>query len=303
MSRELIALGTASQAPTRHRNHNGYLLRWDGRGFLFDPGEGTQRQMIFAGVSASAITAICITHFHGDHCLGLAGIVQRLSLDGVTHDVPAHFPGSGQVFYERLRHASIFLDRSPVRAQPFTLPGVVWEDAGLRLEVARLDHTVEAWGYRVQEPDGRTMLPEALEARGIRGPAIGALIREGRATVDGAVVQIEDVSVPKRGQSFALVMDTRPCDGALELARGVDMLVCESTYLHVDRAHARRNGHMTAHQAAELAVRAGARSLVLTHFSQRYPRTEPFVAEASRVFPGAIAARDGMSIPIPPRAP
>ena len=86
-SRVFIALGTSSQVPTRQRNHNGYFVRWDASGLLFDPGEGTQRQMIFANVSASAITHILITHFHGDHCLGLAGILQRLSLDRVPHTV------------------------------------------------------------------------------------------------------------------------------------------------------------------------------------------------------------------------
>jgi len=85
--RELVVLGSASQTPTRHRNHNGYLLRFDAEGILFDPGEGTQRQMIQAGRSASEITRICVTHFHGDHSLGLAGTIQRLSLDDVRHPV------------------------------------------------------------------------------------------------------------------------------------------------------------------------------------------------------------------------
>ena len=89
--RELVVLGTASQVPTRYRNHNAYLLRWDGEGFLFDPGEGTQRQLIHAGISSPDITKICITHFHGDHCLGLAGISQLLSLDGCPHPV-CHSP-------------------------------------------------------------------------------------------------------------------------------------------------------------------------------------------------------------------
>src|SRR3954464_11397603 len=97
--RELIVLGTASQAPTRHRNHNGYLLRWDGEGLLFDPGEGTQRQMLLAGVPASSVTRLCLTHFHGDHCLGVPGVVQRLSVDGVQHPVHAYFPASGQHFF------------------------------------------------------------------------------------------------------------------------------------------------------------------------------------------------------------
>ena len=80
-NRELVILGTASQAPTRSRNHNGYFLRWDDEGLLFDPGEGTQRQMLFAGVTASQITRICVTHLHGDHCLGLPGVLARMSLD------------------------------------------------------------------------------------------------------------------------------------------------------------------------------------------------------------------------------
>jgi ribonuclease Z len=96
-TRELFVLGTASQVPTRHRNHNGYFLALGpGEGILFDPGEGTQRQLTIAGLSASSITRICITHFHGDHCLGLAGIIQRLSLDGAGL-VSVHYPASGQV--------------------------------------------------------------------------------------------------------------------------------------------------------------------------------------------------------------
>src|SRR5438874_8550637 len=101
-ARELVVLGTASQAPTRHRNHNGYLLRWDDEGWLFDPGEGTQRQLLFAGVAASAITRICLTHFHGDHCLGLPGVIQRIALDGVTESVHAYFPASGRPYWDRL---------------------------------------------------------------------------------------------------------------------------------------------------------------------------------------------------------
>ena len=86
-AREVIFLGTASQVPTRHRNHNALFLRWDELGILFDPGEGTQRQLLIAGVAATQITHICITHFHGDHCLGLAALVQRLSLDRVPHPI------------------------------------------------------------------------------------------------------------------------------------------------------------------------------------------------------------------------
>src|ERR671932_48685 len=104
--RELVVLGTASQAPTRHRNHNGYLLRWDGEGILVDPGEGSQRQLLLAGVSSAALTRVCLTHFHGDHCLGVPGVLQRLSLDRVAHPVYAHYPASGAHFFARLRYAT-----------------------------------------------------------------------------------------------------------------------------------------------------------------------------------------------------
>src|SRR5262245_48945405 len=117
-TREVVFLGTASQVPTRTRNHNAILLLWDGLGILFDPGEGTQRQMTLAGLSATQVTHIAITHFHGDHCLGLAGIVQRLSLEGAAHPVEVIYPKSGQVFFERLRHASIFYERATLVPRP-----------------------------------------------------------------------------------------------------------------------------------------------------------------------------------------
>ena len=102
-ARELVVLGTASQVPTRHRNHNGYFLRWDAEGILFDPGEGTQRQMLRAGVAAHDLTRLCVSHFHGDHSLGLAGVIQRINLDRVPHPVTAHYPESGRRFFDRLQ--------------------------------------------------------------------------------------------------------------------------------------------------------------------------------------------------------
>jgi ribonuclease Z len=300
--REVVALGTSSQVPTRYRNHNGYLLRWDRHGILFDPGEGTQRQMIYANVSATAITRICVTHFHGDHCLGLAGVTQRISLDGVPHEVPVHFPASGRKYYDRLRHASIFHDRAKLVPMPITETGRLAEDDGIRLDARPLDHGVPTVGYRVSEPDGRRMLPEALAARGVKGRAIGELTAKGSVEVDGVTVGIDEVSEIRPGQSMAFVMDTRPCAGALELARGVDLLVCESTYLEEHAREAHDHFHMTARQAGELARDAGAKKLVLTHFSQRYGRAEPFLEQASAVFPNAVAAKDGLHIPLPKRA-
>ncbi|MCD0482684.1 ribonuclease Z [Streptacidiphilus sp. ASG 303] len=303
-SRELVVLGTASQVPTRHRNHNGYLLRWDGEGLLFDPGEGTQRQMLHAGVSATDVTRICVTHFHGDHCLGLAGVVQRLNLDRVPHPVDCWFPASGGHFFERLRHASAFHETVELRPRPIAAAGPL-EAPGMpfALGAVRLSHPVESFGYRLVEPDGRRMLPERLAALGIAGPDVGRLQRQGVLVLpDGRTVGVAEVSEPRPGQSFAFVMDTRLCEGVAALADGVDMLVIEATFLEADARLAEDHGHLTAAQAARTAAEAGARTLVLTHFSQRYPDLEGHLAEARAHFDGEIVlAADLARVPLPPR--
>lgn len=304
--REFVALGTASQVPTRYRNHNGAVLLWDGVGLLFDPGEGTQRQMIRSGVTASQLHHIFISHFHGDHCLGFASVVQRISLDGVPRQITAHYPQSGQVYYDRLRHASIFHDRARVKPCPITGGGTVYEGAAFSIRAEPLQHGVECFGFRLQEPDSVTMNPEALDRLGVQGADRARLRDQGQLEVTTAAgtsrtVRLEEVSARRPGQSVAVVMDTRLCDTAFSLARGVDLLICESTYLSEHTQEAHDHGHLTAAQAATIARDAGARRLVLTHFSQRYPRVEPFLEEASRIHPDVVAAKDGLRVPVPAR--
>jgi ribonuclease Z len=304
--RELVVLGTASQAPTRSRNHNGYLLRWDGEGLLFDPGEGTQRQMIFAGVTASQITRICITHFHGDHCPGLPGVLQRMSLDRVPHVVDACYPAQNQEVFTRLRHAALFHDVVNLRERPVTGGGTVIQAPAFRVEAKPLSHGVPAVGYQLAEPDGRRMLPDKLAALGITGPDVGRLQRQGSLAVAGQVVSLEQVSEPRRGQRFAFIMDTRLCDAAFALADGADMLVCESTFADAEAALAHEYGHLTAGQAGRIAAESGARLLVLTHFSQRYDAGDGqlLADQAAAAFGGQVAlAHDLDRIPVPPRRP
>ena len=274
--RELVVLGTASQVPTRTRNHNGYLLRWDGQGLLFDPGEGTQRQMILAGVSATQITRICLTHVHGDHCFGLPGVLSRMALDGVAHPVHLHYPASGAEVVRAL--VSISSPGIDLRLHPHGGSGTVAEG----LEVRPLKHRIETYGYRLVEPDGRTLLPDRLAAAGITGADVGRLQRE--ATLAG--VHINDVSVPRPGQRFAFVMDTAPCAGAEDLADGVDLLVAESTFSDDDAPLATQYRHLTAGQAGALAAGGDVNTLVLTHFSARYDDVSGLGAQA-----GARAAR------------
>ncbi|MEU0569719.1 ribonuclease Z [Nonomuraea sp. NPDC005983] len=295
-SRELVVLGTSSAVPTRHRNHNGYLLRWDGQGYLFDPGEGTQRQMVHAGVSANDVHWLCLTHFHGDHCLGVPGVVQRIARDKVRHPVRALYPASGEAYWRRLRHAAAFADTQVITEHPVS---------GERDEVGpllarRLSHPVESYGYRLQEPSGRRMLPDRLAAHGIRGPEVGLLQRG--EPVRG--ITLDQVSVPKPGQSVAFVMDTRLCEAVFDLASGVDLLVIESTFLSAEASLAKEYGHLTAYEAGQVAAEAGVRRLVLTHFSERYglPAEQSFLDDARRAYDGEIVlARDLMTVPVPRR--
>lgn len=297
--REFVVLGTASQVPTRHRNHNGYLLRWDGEGILFDPGEGTQRQMLRAGVAAHDIDRICVTHFHGDHSLGLAGVIQRINLDRVPHPVTAHYPASGQRFFDRLRYATAYRETVQLAEAPVAGDGVLATTPAYTLEARRLSHPVESFGYRLTEPDGRRMLPGALAAHGIQGPDVGRLQREGEL----GGVRLEDVSEVRRGQRFAFVMDTRLCDAVHALAEGCDLLVIESTFLDEDETLAVEHGHLTAGQAASVARGAGVRHLVLTHFSQRYSDPAAFEQQARAAgFDGELTvAHDLVRVPLPKR--
>jgi ribonuclease Z len=307
-ARELFVLGTASQVPTRHRNHNSYFLRWDHAGILFDPGEGTQRQMILAGLAVSAITHICITHFHGDHCLGLPGVLQRLALDAAA-PVSIHYPASGQEYFERLRDASIYEHRHLLVPKPIATGGVLFEDERLSLEAAELEHSVPCFGYRVREKDRWRVRQERLDAIGLRGPLVGQLLRDGHAIWQGRQLQRAEVAEMRTGQSFAFVMDTRWCAGALQLAHGADLLLCEATFLSTEAQLAQLSGHMTARQAGRLAYEGGVRTLVLGHFSQRYPDSGVLVAEARAEHADVIAATEpdpqhpedlSHRIPIPP---
>ncbi|MET4922154.1 ribonuclease Z [Streptomyces sp. PSRA5] len=298
--RELVVLGTASQVPTRHRNHNGYLLRWDGEGILFDPGDGTQRQMARASVAAYDINRICVTHFHGDHSLGLAGVIQRINLDRVPHEVTAHYPASGQHFFRRLRYATAYRETVGITEAPVDTDGVLARTDSYTLRAHKLSHPVESYGYRITEPDGRRMLPERLAAHGIRGPDVGRLQRDGELRG----VTLADVSEERRGQRFAFVMDTRLCDGVHALADGCDMLVIESTFLDEDGQLAADHGHLTAGQAGAVAREAGVRHLVLTHFSQRYGDPAEFERQARAAgYEGELTvAADLVRVPLPKRS-
>ena len=228
------------------RNHNGYLLRCDGEGLLFDPGEGTQRQFLLADIPASSVTRLCLTHFHGDHCLGVPGTVQRLSVDGVRHAVWAYFPASGRKFFARLRHACVFHDVVDLREEPVEGDGPVAEAAFGVLEARRLDHSINAIGYRLVESDGRRFVPELLACHGVAGPAVSELQRAGSIRAGGRSVRLPDVSEPRRGSgsrsSWTLGCATPPTPSRTECALEDDSLGFELAQPEVRPGRGRCHG-------------------------------------------------------------
>ena len=290
--RRFTALGTASQVPNTKRNQHASFLTWDAEGFLFDPGEGTQRQMIYSGITATDITKIFITHFHGDHCLGLPSILQRLSLDKVKHTVDIYFPASGVQFFENIKGVSSYYDIALIEPHPIEEDGIVFEDDNMVIKAQLLDHTVDTFGYRFEEKDSVNLTQGKLKALGISGPLAGELKSQGKIVHNGETIRLEDVSTIRQGQTFAFVMDTRICDAAFSLAQGADLLVTESTFLSEDEDAADKYGHLTTAQAATIATESKAGTLLLTHFSQRYGPNADFACEARKVHPNTVQMND-----------
>jgi ribonuclease Z len=290
--KQLVILGCSAQQPTRQRNQGAYLLRWREEGLLIDPGEGTQRQFIFADIAPTCVTRIFVSHFHGDHCLGLGSMIMRLNLDKVTHPIHCYYPASGQKYFERLRHGTIYRENVHVVPHPVEKAGIVAEDDNFIIEAAFLQHGVDNIGWRITERDQRKFYQDRLNDLGIKGLMMRELIQKGFLTVDGKRISIDDVSYIRKGESFASVIDTRYCQEAVRIAKGAKTLLCESTYLEEHKLLAENHHHLTAKQAALIAKEAGVEQLILTHFSARYSDLQPFCNEAAEIFPNVEVADD-----------
>lgn len=299
-TRELIVLGTAGQSPTRERSPGGCALKWDGELVLFDPGEGCQRQCLFARVAVSRASALLLTHLHGDHCLGLPGVLQRRILDNAPSRLQLFFPAESADVLDHLLRSSLFTETDLVDFRPAEA-GAVGHIGELEVTAAALEHPVPTLGYRLSEPASVRLDGPALQAAGIEGAAVGDLVRHGVLQVEGRWRHLEEFQLPRPGQSMAYVLDTALCEAAIELASGVDLLVCEATYLDSEQRWARERGHMTAREAGWLAREAGARRLVITHFSSRYLDLAPFAAEAAELHDDVVVATDLATIGVPPR--
>ncbi len=299
MTTEIIPLGTASALPTRHRHLSGLVLCREGRVLLFDCGEGTQFQLLHAGVKRSGLEAVFISHLHGDHFFGLMGLFSTLAL--LRREAPLTLAGPPGL--QAFVHALPGIDQGglpfPVRyveRGADAVPAVVLDDAAFRVEARPLDHRIFALGYRFEEkPRPGHLDVDRARALGVTDYRHFRRLTAGEAVTlaDGRIVASEEVvGPPQPGVAFAYVTDTRPCAAGEALAKDVDLLYHEATFADDLATRARETGHSTARQAAEVARAAGARRLLLGHFSARYKDVVGLVAEARTVFQNTEAAEE-----------
>ena len=295
-------LGTSSGVPTRSRNVSSVALRLPQRAevWLFDCGEGTQHQILRSDIKISQISRIFITHMHGDHIFGLMGLLASCGLAGNPNSIDIYGPSKLDEYLQACARYSYTHLSFPIKVRKHKA-GIIYEDDEYIVKCDRLDHRIPAYGYRVEEKDrpGRFNVEKAKQLGIPSGPLYGKLKRGETITLpDGREIAGTDLTGPMQvGRKIAYCTDTVFCQGSVELARDADLLIHESTFSHKDAQMAYDRKHSTSTMAAQVALAAEAKQLMLTHFSPRYAPGNDIVLddllqEARAIFPKTDMAYD-----------
>jgi len=293
---QLTFLGTSSMVPTKERNQIAVFLSYGAEGILFDCGEGTQRQFKITGINLQKVTKILISHWHGDHVLGIPGLMQTLSSTGYEKKLEIYGPEGTKKRMEKMFEAFVFDKRLNFDVHEVK-SGKFFENKDFQLEARSLEHGIETLGFRFVEKDKRKVdMKKAKKLEIPEGPLIGKLQQGISIEHNSKKIAPDDVTYLEKGKIVAYVTDTVICDGCYKTAQDADLLICEATYSSklVDKSE--EYGHMTAKQAGQLANKANAKKLVLVHFSARYKNTQEIEEDARDVFDNAICANDFMRI-------
>jgi ribonuclease Z len=305
---QVTFLGTSAGVPTRQRNVSAVALRLPERAevWLFDCGEGTQQQVLRSDLKLSQIARIFITHMHGDHFFGLPGLLATCGMAAQVERMDVYGPTELEGFVQESFRLSDGRFGYPLGIHAVT-EGLVYEDEEFVVTARRLKHRIPAYGFRVTERE-RAGAFDVEKARALAipsGPVYGRLKKGERVTLaDGRTFDgREFCGPPQQGRSFVYCTDTIYCKSAVELAAGADVLVHEATYSTSDEELARRSLHSTTEMAARVALEAGVKQLIITHFSPRYAtgaqvEPEELLREARATFPNTLMARDFFSYEI-----
>jgi ribonuclease Z len=302
----VVPLGTSSALPAHSRHLSAIAVALNGRWLLLDCGEGTQYRVTAAGMRTHQLEAIFITHLHGDHVFGLPGLLATMTMQNRKAPLAIYGPAGIERLVQTFLDATSMISGFPLEFRELreSAPRHLREAAGYSVEVLPLDHRVAAFGYRITEsaPLPRVDLERAAKLGLSPGPSF-RLLKMGQSVVSAAGRRVRscEVLLPRAiGRTIAYCTDTRPCENAAILGRHADLLIHEATYSSDLAALAHERGHSTARDAAEIASRAHARSLLITHFSSRYADPEILVREARELFPATHAARELLPVAIEP---
>ena len=298
---EIIFLGTSSAVHSKQRNHPSIALKAFGEVMLFDCGEGTQRQLLFTKVSPMKIARIFITHYHGDHILGLPGLLQSMSLNGREKKLTIYGP-------EGLNHIKNAIYSLGYCAIDFPVEfveidsGIVDESDEYIITAQRVKHNVLSLAYSIEEKKKPRFLREKAVELGVPVGPLFSLLHDGNEIeVNGEIIKPEQVlGPPRKGIKITYSGDSRPCEEMIMLAKDSTLLIHESTFIKDDENHAQEHAHSTSIDAAMIARESNSEKLILTHISTRYGDEygEIMLSEAKDVFENTELAEDLMEIEI-----
>ncbi len=295
---EIVFLGTSSMVPTKERNHSGIFLSYENVGMLVDCGEGTQRQLKIAGIRPSKVNKILITHWHGDHTLGVPGLLQTLGKSEYEDTLEIYGPKGTKKIIDGIFEMYVLEEKLDYKVKDID-ENVFFKSDSYKLEALEMDHRIKCLGFSFVENEKRKILTDKIKKFGVPfGPMIGKLQSGLSVTYKGKTIKPDDVSERVKGRKISILGDTRPCNNAVKLAEDADIMICEATYLHDLLDKAEEFKHMTAREAALLAHKANAKKLILTHFSQRYKDTDLIRQEAKEFFNNVECAYDFMDVKV-----
>ncbi|MFP3951329.1 MAG: ribonuclease Z [Candidatus Bathyarchaeia archaeon] len=297
----IIFLGTSGSMPTPERGSASVAVRRKGEVILMDCGEGTQRRMVEARIGFRRSMHILISHLHGDHILGLPGLLQTMTLLRRERDLDIYGP-EGLVDFLTCICKTIGRPGFTVRIHEIQRPEIIHSNLEYQIKAIEADHNMDAWSYALEErPRPGRFHPERANELGVPEGYLWKRLQHGEdiRLSNGRVVKSEEVvDPPRRGRKIVYSGDTRPSYDLEKLAEGADVLIHEATFDDALEERAEEDGHSTARQAAILARRAGAHKLFLTHISSRYPDPSILLEQAQEVFPDTIIAKDLMEVEV-----
>ena len=298
MSSKIVVrfLGTSSMVPTKERNHQSILLSYKNENIMIDCGEGTQRQMRIAGIKPNSITKLLISHWHGDHVLGIAGLLQTLAVSNYDKKLEIYGPKGTRQHFKWMFKAFEFTRKIDYKIREVS-NGKFFENEDFKLYSYKLEHKVPCVGYRFVEKDKIRIIKSKLEKFGLKeGPLIGKLQKGKSIIFKGKRIKPDDVSFVEKGRIVGIVTDTGLCENCLKIADKADLLISEATFKTELSEKAYEYSHLTIKDAAYIATKANVKQLIVTHFSQRYKSTSELEEEAKNYFNNVRAAYDFMKV-------